>query len=80
MCFRNGRFWSDFLNAQNDLYLRQAHISGCTFSDVAAQLFCSCTLQVTGNPRYNDNIFYKDVAIKMNLLLYRTLNELGPVF
>ena len=31
--------------------------------------------QCTGNPRYNDSIFPKDVAIKMNLLLYRILNE-----
>ena len=29
----------------------------------------------TVNPRYNDSICPKDVAIKMNFLLYRILNE-----
>ena len=29
----------------------------------------------TVNPGYNDSICTKDVAIKMNLLLYRILNE-----
>ena len=32
-------------------------------------------LSSTVIPHYNDSIFPKDVAIKLNLLLYRILNE-----
>ena len=38
------------------------------FSDIG-------TIVTTVKPRYNDSICSKDVAIKMNLLLHRILNE-----
>ena len=41
---------------------------------VPAQIFFVVKF-TTVNPRHNDSIVPKDVAIKINLLLYRILNE-----
>ena len=42
---------------------------------IEIKAFSIYTCAIIEIPRYNDSVFPKDVAIKMNLLLYRILNE-----
>ena len=53
------RFWSDCANAQSDLNLRWANISGCTFSKVSPHIIINDCFQIL--PSFKDGVLIQDI-------------------
>ena len=53
------RFWSDCANAQSDLNLRWANISGCTFSKVPPHIIINDCFQIL--PSFKDGVLIQDI-------------------